>query len=462
MNGDKSERIATEKGLKILIIDDDKNILFTLGMRIEAMGYKVDRAESGTEGLKKIFAEDRPNLVLLDLKLGDMNGIDFLKELRKHSIEIPVIVLTAYGSIETAVQAIKEGAYDYLTKPVNTPRLGILIEKTLERTKILEEVENLKRQLREQRGFGRLVGNTPKMKEIYRLIEQVAPTTASVLICGESGTGKELVARTIHELSLRREGPFIAINCSAIPKTLWESEIFGYEKGAFTGAVTRKEGFFKLAHGGTLFLDEVVEMSPDAQAKFLRVLEDKSFRRIGGTEEITADVRLLAATNRDPDEALRDGSLREDLYYRLNVFTINLPPLRERLSDIPLIVQHLIDVFSKRYNKDIKGIDQKALEILLRHPWPGNVRELSNVIERAVIMSEGKVILPEDLRGSMKEGSMNSFLSISIGLPLEEVEKEMILKTLQATKGNKTRAAEILKISLKTLHNKLKKYSLIL
>lgn len=447
------------KGLKILIIDDDKNILFTLGMRIEAMGYIVDKAESGAEGLKKIFSDNRPDLVLLDLKLSDMEGIDVLKEMKKHSLNIPVIVLTAYGTIETAVETMKEGAYDYLPKPVNTPRLGILIEKALERRKILEEVEALKNQLKERGGFGRLVGNTPKMHEIYRLIEQVAPTTASVMICGESGTGKELVARTIHDLSPRHEGPFIAINCSAIPESLWESEIFGYEKGAFTGASARKEGCFRLAHSGTLFLDEVAEMSPDAQAKFLRVLEDKSFRRVGGTEEITVDVRVLAATNRNIDGALRDGSLREDLYYRLNVFVINLPPLRERLEDIPLIVQHLIEGLSLRYDKKIKMMDQKTLEMLLRHTWPGNVRELSNVIERAFILSDGDVILPEDIRSSMGEGVLQSMLLIPVGLPIDEVEKEVILKTLQVTKGNKTRAAEILRISLKTLHNKLKKYN---
>lgn len=447
------------KGLKILIIDDDENIRFTLGMRIEAMGYTVDTAGSGTEGLKKIFKEDRPDLTLLDLKLGDMEGIEVLKEMRRHSLEIPVIVLTAYGTIDTAVQAMKEGAYDYLSKPVNTPRLGILIDKALERAKILKEVETLKRQLGQQRGFGRLVGNTPKMQKIYGLLEQVAPTTASVLICGESGTGKELVARTIHDISPRHEKPFIAVNCSAIPETLWESEMFGHERGAFTGATAKKEGCFKLANGGTLFLDEVAEMSPDAQAKFLRVLEDKSFRRVGGTEEITVDVRVLAATNRDAVKALKDGSLREDLYYRLSVFTIILPPLRERLEDIPLIVQYLMDVFSLRYDKKKKTIDRNAIEMLLSNPWHGNVRELSNVIERAFILSNRDVILPEDLKSSMREGYLQSLLSIPIGSPIDEIEKEVILKTLQATKGNKTRAAEILRISLKTLHNKLKKYN---
>lgn len=452
-------RRSDRKRFKILIIDDDKNILLTLGMRIETMGYIVEKSRSGAEGLEKIFSEDGPDLVLLDLKLGDMGGIEILKEIRKRSISIPVIVLTAYGTIETAVQAMKEGAYDYLPKPVNTPRLGILIEKALERTKILEEVETLRKQLRQQKGLGKFVGVAPKMQDIYRLIEQVAPTTASVMICGESGTGKELVARTIHDLSTRRECPFIAINCSAIPETLWEGEIFGYERGAFTGAITRKEGCFSLAHRGTLFLDEIAEMSPDAQAKFLRVLEDKSFRRIGGTEEITVDVRVLAATNRDIEEALKRGLLREDLYYRLNVFTVNLPPLREKVEDIPLIIQHLMEDFSLRYDKGAKKLDQKALEILLKYKWPGNVRELSNVIERAFILSEGDSILSRDLRDMMGEGNNQSMLTIPVGLPIEEVEKEVILKTLEVTKGNKTRAAEMLKISLKTLHNKLKRYN---
>ncbi len=452
-------RRVDRNGLRILIIDDDKNILYTLGMRLEAMGYIVEKSKSGAEGLAKIFSENSPDLVLLDLKLRDIEGIEVLKEIRKRSINIPVIVLTAYGTIETAVQAMKEGAYDYLPKPVNTPRLGILIEKALERTKILEEVETLRKQLRQQRGLGRLVGNSPEMQEVYRLIEQVAPTTASVLIYGESGTGKELVARTIHDLSPRREGPFIAINCSAIPETLWESEIFGYEKGAFTGALTRKEGCFRLAHGGTLFLDEVAEMSPDAQAKFLRVLEDKSFRRVGGTEEVSADVRVLTATNRNIEEALKQGLLREDIYYRINVFKINLPPLRDRVEDIPLIIQHLMEDFSLRYDKGIKKLDQEALEILLKYKWPGNVRELCNVIERAFILSDGDSILLRDLTDMMGGGNNQSMLTIPVGLPIEEVEKEVILKTLEVTKGNKTRAAEMLKISLKTLHNKLKRYN---
>lgn len=449
-----------KKRLRILIIDDDRNIRFTLSMRIEAMGYGVDTAENGEEGRRKVLAEERPDLILLDLKLGDMNGIDLLREIRKNSIEIPVIILTAYGTIETAVEAIKEGAYDYLTKPVNTPRLGILIEKVLERSKILEEVETLKRQLKQQKGFGRLIGNTPVMKDVYRLIEQIAPTTASVLICGESGTGKELVARMIHDLSPRHDAPFIPINCSTIPQALWESEMFGHEKGAFTNASVRKEGFFRLAHCGTLFLDEVAEMSQDIQAKFLRVLEEKSFRRIGGTEEISVDVRVLSATNRDIINVIKDGSLREDLYYRLSVFRINLPPLREKLADILLLVQYFIDGFALKYDRKAKKLDSRSTEILLKHSWPGNVRELSNIIERAFVLSDGDIILPDDLKTSMKDASMQSVLSISLGLPMDEVEKEVILKTLQFTKGNKTKAAQILKISLKTLHNKIKKYNL--
>jgi DNA-binding NtrC family response regulator len=386
-----------------------------------------------------------------------MGGADLLRALKDQLSDITFILLTAQGTVESAVEAIKEGAYDYLSKPVDPQRLQILLQKAVERQETLREVRHLRRQLREQGSFGRIIGNSPGIRKVYRVIEQSAPTAASVLISGESGTGKELIAQTIHELSPRASFPFVAINCAAIPETLLESEIFGHEKGAFTGASDRRTGVFELAHRGTLFLDEIAEMMPATQVKLLRVLQERIFRRLGGRQEITVDVRVIAATNMNPQEAVSNGKLREDLFYRLNVFAIDLPPLRERREDIPLLVQSFLAEFNRTNAKGIRAVDQDAMFILERYPWPGNIRELRNVIERATILAESEFIEPRHLPPTLLARGEETLptLTIAPGTTVDEAERRLILLTLEHTRNNKTRAAEILGISLKTLHNKL-------
>ncbi len=448
-------------GASILIIDDDENILFTLRMRLESLGYRVLTALDGLKGLEELEKESL-DVILLDLKLPGMDGLDVLREIKKTFPGTEVIIFTAQGTIETAVTAIKEGAYDYITKPIDNQRLGILIEKALERGEIFKEAKILRSQLRHFGKFDKMIGNSLPMQEVYRLIEQVAPSDATVLINGESGTGKEFVARTVHRLSPRRKKPFIAVNCSAITETLWESEVFGYERGAFTGARIRKDGYFELAEGGTLFLDEVVDMSPDVQAKFLRVLEEKKIRRLGGKKEMEVDVRIIAATNRSLEEAVSKGALREDLYYRLNVFTIYLPPLRERKEDITLLIQAFVDDFASKYEKKVRSVDNEVMDFFEGYQWPGNVRELRNAIERAMIVCDEELIqvkhLPPPFQTKRPLPYVNNAITVPVGSTIEELEKELIIKTLEATAGNKTRAAEILGISLKTLHNRLNKY----
>jgi DNA-binding NtrC family response regulator len=356
---------------------------------------------------------------------------------------------------------MKHGAYDYLTKPVDVGRLRVVVEKALEQAEASRELTLLRRRVKEMWGVGRLVGTSRAMQEVYRLIELAAPTPAPVLIHGESGTGKELVARTLHDLSPRRQEPFVAVNCSAIPEALLESEIFGHEKGAFTGAVERRQGCFEVAHGGTLFLDEVAEMSPGTQAKFLRVLQDGVVRRVGGRQEIQMDVRIIGATNKEVQRALGDGSLREDLYYRLNVFTIPLLPLRDRAEDVPLLAQAFLEEFRSKYDRRVTALDDSALRSLSAHRWPGNVRELRNAIERAVVACEGDILRPEHLPpglGAPAAPPSSDALTLPIGTTVEAAEKALILATLGSVNNNKTRAAQILGISLKTLHNKLHRY----
>lgn len=395
--------------------------------------------------------------------MASTDGFDVLRHVRAQQFSVPVIRLAESGTVELAMRAIQEeGAYHYFEKPVDADKLRVVLDRAVELTQARRENEMLRRQLQDQGTFGELVGNSAAMREIYSLVEQVAPSSASVLITGESGTGKELVARTLHHLSPRRDKPFIGINCSAVPETLMESELFGHEKGAFTGAASRRAGCFELAEGGTLLLDEISEMPAFLQAKLLRVIEERAVRRLGSAQEINIDVRLLAATNQDPEEAVAKGTLREDLLYRLNVFHLHLPALKERKDDLPLLAQYLVTNLAEKHARPARFLSTAALEVLQYHAWPGNVRELRNVIERAVIICSGEQVerhhfapYPIDQRERLRN---EDTITLPVGTPIEEVERQMIMRTLQKTKNNKTRAAELLGISLKTLHNKLNLY----
>ncbi len=448
---------------RILIVDDEENERTGLAELIAAWGYRTETARDGLEGLEKaaIWA---PDIIITDLKMPRLDGMGLLERLSEHPQTFAVVLLTAQGSVDSAVQAMKMGAYDYIQKPVDVQRLRtILTNASRYREKSVGE-EVLRRKLRDTGVLGSLVGSSKKMQEIFRLVEQVAPSTASVLITGESGTGKELVARTIHSLSPRKAMPFVAINCSAIPETLIESEIFGHEKGAFTGALERRAGCFELAEEGTLLLDEIGEMPVGTQAKLLRVLEDRKLRRLGSKVETEVDVRVLAATNKVPEEAVARGELRNDLYYRLNVFNIHLPPLRDHKDDIPQLVETLLADVNNKHQRHVSGVADAVMNLFHNYAWPGNVRELRNTLERAVIVCEGPSIemkhLPPGFGSVMPRPAVQeaNAVRLGVGTTVEEAEKLLILKTLEATNNNKTRAAEILGISLKTLHNKLKEY----
>jgi DNA-binding NtrC family response regulator len=447
---------------RILIVEDDGAARTGLEQLVKSWGFTADSASDGEEALEKVTSF-RPAIVISDLVMPRMDGLELLRALQSQGADVTTLLLTAQGTVETAVEAMKEGAYDYLTKPIDIQRLKILLDKIVERLETLREVKALRRQLREHGTFGTIIGNSPEMRKIYQVIEQAAPTSASVLITGESGTGKELVAQTIHQLSPRAGFPFVAINCAAIPETLLESEIFGHEKGAFTGAADRRQGCFELADRGTLFLDEIAEMTPATQVKLLRVLQERRFRRLGGRVEQSVDVRVLTATNLDPVDAVQKGKLREDLYYRLNVFSLRLPSLRERKDDLALLVQAFIAEFSARNQKSIAGVDQQAMRMLEQYGWPGNVRELRNVIERATILSTGPFIEPRHLPPTLVDEppvAQQPQVALAPGTTVEEAERRLIMMTLEHTRDNKTRAAEILGISLKTLHNKLNRLRL--
>ena len=445
---------------RILIADDDESGRGGLAALLAIWGYEVQEAVDGKDALERAPGF-RPHVVVADMVMPVIDGIGLLKPLAAAVPEAAVILLTAHGSIETAVSAMREGAYDYMTKPVDPRRLRVLVEKAVEKVQVNREVTVLRRQLKETRGLGPLLGVSPGMQEIYRLIEMAASSPAPVRILGETGTGKELVARTIHELSQRAKGPFVAVNCSAIPETLLESELFGHEKGAFTGAMARRPGYFELADGGTIFLDEIAEMSSNLQAKYLRVLQDSQVRRIGGHDEVAVDVRVVCATNKDVVKAVQVGAFREDLYYRVNVLTIPLPPLRRRPEDIPLLAEAFMTEFNDKYERQVHGIDEAALKLLRDHAWPGNVRELRNVIERAVVSSEDGLItadcLPIAPLGVAPTERANVVV-LPVGTTLDDGEKQLILRTLQSVNNNKTRAAEILGTTPKTLHNKARRW----
>jgi DNA-binding NtrC family response regulator len=447
---------------RVLIVEDDAAARSGLEQLVRNWGFVAESAVDGKDALEKVTTF-RPAIVITDLVMPRMDGLALLRALQRQGADVTTLLLTAQGTVETAVEAMKEGAYDYLTKPIDLQRLKILLDKIVERLETLREVKALRRQLREHGTFGPLIGNSPEMQKIYQVIEQAAPTSASVLITGESGTGKELVAQTIHRLSPRASASFIAINCAAIPETLLESEIFGHEKGAFTGAADRRQGCFELADRGTLFLDEIGEMTPATQVKLLRVLQEQKFRRLGGRHEQTVDARVIAATNIDPVEAVQKGKLREDLFYRLNVFAFKLPALRERKEDLPLLVAAFINEFNTRNQKSIAGLDQQAMRMLEQYAWPGNVRELRNVIERATILATGTFIEPKHLPpvvAGEPPAQHQPAMALGPGTTVAEAERRLIMMTLEHTRDNKTRAAEILGISLKTLHNKLNKLRL--
>ena len=448
---------------KVLIVEDEENERTGLAELISSWGYRTDTARDGLEAFEKITSWS-PSIVVTDLKMPRMGGMELIDRLGAQTQTMPVVVVTAQGTIDSAVQAMRMGAYDYITKPIDFSRLRTILQNATDRHDDKVEKEVMRRKLRDTGTLGSLVGSSKKMQEIFRLIEMVAPSTASVLITGASGTGKELVARTIHELSPRRAKPFIGINCAAIPETLIESEIFGHEKGAFTGALERRTGCFELAEGGTLLLDEIGEMPIATQAKLLRVLEDRKLRRLGSKVETNVDVRVLAATNKVPEEAVARGELRNDLYYRLNVFNIHMPPLREHKEDLTELVQSLLAEVNTKHGRKVAVISEAVLHVLQNYSWPGNVRELRNTLERAVIVCEGSVIETKHLPPGFGQAPVRSASSdpdavrLGVGTTVEEAEKLLILKTLEATSNNKTRAAEILGISLKTLHNKLKEY----
>jgi DNA-binding NtrC family response regulator len=446
---------------KILVVDDEANERKGLAELLTAWGYEADMASDGEEALKKI-AEFNPAIVISDLRMPRMGGMELLKRLHDENPGSSFIILTGQGTIEEAVEATKLGAFNFLEKPVDPKRLRVELRNCLERNENKQNLEIAQRRLRAMGVLGTLVGRSAKMQEVMSLISMVAPSRASVLITGESGTGKELAARTLHELSPRKNKPFVAVNCAAIPETLMESEIFGHEKGAFTGAVERRLGCFELADGGTLLLDEIGEMPVATQAKLLRVLEDAKVRRLGSKSEISVDVRVLASTNKVPEEAVAKGLMRSDLYFRLNVVQISMPPLREHTEDLEELATAILEDLGRKHNSNVKRVDEEVLQMFRQHQWPGNVRELRNMLERAVVTNPGEVLQKKDFVGQfgrpVQTADNEDGLRLRPGLTVSEAEQRLIFETLTATQNNKTRAAEMLGISLKTLHNKLKEY----
>ncbi|HUX27638.1 MAG TPA: sigma-54 dependent transcriptional regulator [Terracidiphilus sp.] len=456
--------------MKVLIVEDEPHALMGLAELISGWGYRTETARDGIEGWEKALAWD-PAIIVTDLKMPRLDGIGLLTKLAEEgsgiNSNVAVVLLTAQGSIQLAVDAMKLGAYDFLQKPVDAARLRTILNNATRQRETAIELEVARRRLRETGVLGSMVGSSRQMRDIFALIEQIAPSNVSVLITGESGTGKEMVARTLHDLSPRKPRPFVAVNCAAIPEALIESELFGHEKGSFTGAVERRAGCFELASGGTLLLDELGEMPIGTQAKLLRVLEERKLRRLGARTEQDVDVRVLAATNRDPAEAVAQGHLRSDLFYRLNVFHIHMPPLREHLEDLPAMAEAMVREMNQKHGRRVSGLAQSILDRMMAYSWPGNGRELRNAIERAVILCpDGAPLdaghLPPAFGRAQalapQPGDVST-IPVRVGTTVDEAERMLILRTLESTGQNKTRAAEILGISLKTLHNKLKEYS---
>ncbi len=451
----------------ILVVDDDnahRTMLYTL---ISGWGYEVTQADDGATAIEKV-KEQSYDLVLMDVRMVKVSGLEALEQIKSFNPAIPVIIMTAYSSVDTAVDALKQGAHDYLTKPLDFDKLKITIARSMEHTRLKEENRLLKESLGKHFDRQNIIGQSPAMVNLLETVAQVAPSEATALITGESGTGKELIAGAIHFNSSRKDGPFVKINCAAITETLLESELFGHEKGAFTGADRRKEGRFYQAHRGSLFLDEVSEMSLTMQVKLLRVLQEREFTRVGGEKTIQVDVRIIAATNKDLPELISQEKFREDLYYRLNVVDLEIPSLRKRREDVPLLAQHFLQIFAARNHKEIKGFTPQVMDHLIRYDWPGNVRELMNAVERAVVLSRSDYLSEKDFPVISGFEIKNDGIILQTPpingdgtTPLEEVEKATILKTMEASGGNKSEAARRLGITRKTLHKKLKTYGVM-
>lgn len=449
----------------ILIVDDEESVRKLLTAVLKKEGYTVETATDGQDAVAKV-AELNPALVLMDIRMPHMDGLSAFKAMQEKNKDLTVILMTAFAAVETAVEAMRLGAYDYLIKPFNIDEVKLLVKRAMQLKSLTEEVKILHQELSHNFRLDRLLTNSVKMKDLYRIIGKVAPTNATILITGESGTGKELIANTIHYNSDRSGGPFVKMNCGALPESLLESELFGHEKGAFTGAISRKPGRFELAHGGTIFLDEIGEITPNLQVKLLRVLQEREFERVGGTETIKTDIRVIAATNRNLEEMILKGSFREDLYYRLNVVSVDVPPLRERKEDISLLADYFLHKFGQENSKAMSGFDAEAIAIMEEYHWPGNVRELANVVERAVIMSTGAIIFPEDLPPSLSKTPLSPepLSSGYTGKPLKEiikeVEKSIISQALGQNGYNKMKTARDLGLSRRALLYKIEEYQI--
>ena len=446
--------------VEILVVDDEVNIRSALVTILEKRGHRVSAVGSGEEAWA-ILRDTPVDLILTDLKMPGMGGIELLRKVKEDYPDTEVVVMTAYGSVETAVEAMRLGAYDYVTKPIEKDRFPVVVEKALERRRLAVENRRLREDLQTRKHYDRMIGNSEPMHQVYELVEQVAGSDITILIEGESGTGKELVARAIHQKSAVAAGPFVTLNCGALPDNLFESELFGYERGAFTGAMSTKAGRFELADGGTLFLDEIGELSLKAQVDFLRVLETKEFRRLGGTRVTKVNTRVLAATNRNLEEAVKAGAFRDDLYYRLHVIPIRLPPLRHRSEDIPLLVESFLEEFSRAHQKNPMEVSPSTMRLLKLYSWPGNIRELRNVIERLVVTVREKVIqpvhLPLEVQASREEART---MVVTLGTALEEIERDVIRRTLAEVTNHREKAAALLGISPRTLQYKIKQYGI--
>jgi two-component system, NtrC family, response regulator len=451
---------VTGKG-RVVVIDDEVNAAAALETLLREDGYEVAKANDARSGLA-LVEQQEPDVVLTDLRMPDMDGIELLSRIKDLRPETMVVLMTAYGTVKTAVRAMKLGAEDYLSKPLDVEELEVVLQKTIERKRLLEEAQVLRERLHQKYRLENLVGESPEMLAAFKTIQQVAPSSASVLLLGESGTGKELFAQALHQNSSRKDRPFIKVACAALPETLLESELFGHEKGAFTGALYTRAGRFEMAAGGTLFLDEIGDISPGVQIKLLRFLEEREFERVGGNRTFKVDVRIVAATHRDLHKKMQEGSFREDLFYRLNVIEIRIPPLRERPGDIPVLAHHFLRKFAEANRSPARRISDEAMALLLQHSWPGNVRELENAVERAVVLASDKVLTPAHLptlrRPDAPSPSAERNGAKIPGSTLADIEREAILRTLEAVGGSTSRAASVLDVSTRKIQYKLKEY----